>query len=94
MLKLPLIVLLEEHRADQAGDAVLVGEDADNIGAALHLLFQPFERIGRVELGAVLLGKGQLGEHVVLGGVHAGAELRPAGAELVGDVAPGLGGCG
>src|SRR4051794_30556361 len=30
MLKLPLIVLLEEHRAEQAGDAVLLGEDVDN----------------------------------------------------------------
>jgi hypothetical protein len=32
----------------------------------------------------------QVGEHVLLAVVHELAELGPAGAELVGDVAPGL----
>ena len=40
VLELVFVVLLEEDGADQAGDAVLVGEDADDVGAALHLLVQ------------------------------------------------------
>jgi putative transposase len=43
-----------------------------------------------VQLHPVLLGEGHVGEHVMLGVVHAGAELRPAGAQLVGDLAPDL----
>lgn len=78
MLKLPLVVLLEEHGADQADDAFLVGEDPDDVGASLHFLVEPFERIRAVQLHAVLLGEGHVGEHVVFGIVHAGTELRPA----------------
>jgi hypothetical protein len=48
VLELPFVVLLEEDGADEADDAVLVGEDADDIGAALDLLVQPLQRIGRV----------------------------------------------
>jgi hypothetical protein len=32
VLQLPLIVLLEQHRADQPNDCRLVGEEADDIG--------------------------------------------------------------
>lgn len=39
-----------------------------------------------------LLGKGHVGEHAVTGVIHAGAELGPAGAGLVGEATPGLGG--
>ena len=53
----PFIVLLEQDGADQAGDGVLIGEDADNFGAALDLTVQPFQRIGRVDLGPVVFGK-------------------------------------
>ncbi len=48
VLELPLVILFEEHGADETDDAVLVGEDADDIGASLDLLVQPLERIGRV----------------------------------------------
>ena len=50
----------------------LVREDPDDIGAALHLLVQALDRIGAVQLGAVLAGEGHVGQHVVLAGVHAG----------------------
>jgi hypothetical protein len=90
-LELVFIILLEQDRADQACDAVLVGEDADDIGPALHLLVQAFERIGAVQLDPVLFGEGHIGEHVVLGGIHAGAQLGPAAAQLIRDMTPGLG---
>jgi hypothetical protein len=42
-----------------------------------------------------MLGReGEVGEHVRLGLVHQRAELGPAGAQLVGNVPPGLGGAG
>ena len=34
---LPLLVLLEQDGSDQAGDGLPVGEDLDNVGAALDL---------------------------------------------------------
>jgi hypothetical protein len=40
VLALPLVILLEEDRADQADDRVLVGEDADDVGATLDLLVE------------------------------------------------------
>jgi hypothetical protein len=46
--------LLEQESADQAGNGVLIGEDADHLGAALDLAVQPFQRIGRVDLGPVV----------------------------------------
>jgi hypothetical protein len=37
VLDRPLIVLLEQDCADEPDDGVLVGEDADNLGAAFDL---------------------------------------------------------
>ena len=37
MLELIFVVLLKQDGADEADDAVLVGEDADDIGAALEV---------------------------------------------------------
>ena len=42
----PLIVLFEQDCADQTDDGVLVGEDADDVGASLDLAVEPFERVG------------------------------------------------
>ena len=42
--ELPFVVGFEKDRADKANDAVLVGEDADDIGTALHFLVQPLQR--------------------------------------------------
>ena len=42
----PFVVLLQQDGADQAGDGGLVGEDADNLGAAFDLAVEALERIG------------------------------------------------
>jgi site-specific DNA recombinase len=73
-----------------SGHGGLVGEDADDVGAPLHLLVQALERVRAVQLGPVLDREGQVGEHLVLALVHQRGELGPAGPELVGDLAPGL----
>ena len=59
VLEQPLVILLEQHSADQPDDAGLVGEDADDIGPPLDLLVEPFQRIGAVQLGAVLGREGR-----------------------------------
>ena len=40
------IVLFEEKRADEADDSFVVGENACDLGAALYLSFEAFDRIG------------------------------------------------
>ncbi len=79
-----------DQRADQAPDGVLVGEDSDDIGSAFHLLVQPFQRVGRVELGSVLGGEAHEGKHIVLGLIHEAGELFELGPELIGNVPPDL----
>ena len=64
VLDLPLVVLLQEDGADEAGNAGLVREDADDVGPAFDLLVESFERIGCVEFGAVPRGEGLVGKHV------------------------------
>src|SRR5207253_10542930 len=42
----PFIILLEENGAAEPDDGGLVGEDADDLGAALDLAVEAFQRIG------------------------------------------------
>jgi hypothetical protein len=41
--------LLEQERADEADNGVIVGEDADDLGTLLDLTVEPLDRICRVE---------------------------------------------
>jgi hypothetical protein len=50
----PFIVLLEQDRADGADDGVLIGEDADHLGAPLDLAVEALNRVSRVQLGSML----------------------------------------
>src|SRR5579872_6860066 len=54
----PFVVLLSQHRADQADDGVPAGEDADHVGAAADLLVQPFLRVVGPDLPPDLAGEG------------------------------------
>ena len=65
-------VLLDEDGADQAGDGVLVGEDADDVGSALDLAMEPFQLVGRVQLGPVLAGEA----HVTVDSLPDGKIIR------------------
>ncbi len=88
----PLIVLLEQEGADQAGDRVFVREDADDLRPSLDLTVEALEWIGAVKLCPVRGREAHVGEHIGLGVIHQGGEpwqLRP---ELIGDSAPLLGG--
>src|SRR5215813_10730074 len=84
----PLIVLLEQDRADEANDCILVWEDADDIGASLDLAIEALERVGGMQLGAVLAWEAHVGKNVRLGLVHHGGELWNLWPQLIGDAPP------
>jgi hypothetical protein len=72
--------------------------NADDVGAALDLAIEALDGVRRVQLRAVFLWEGHVGQHVVLVRamaltVHDGGELRHLGSDLVGDGTPlGAGG--
>jgi len=49
------IVLLEQDRTHEAHDRIVVGEDADDLGASLNLAVEALDWICRVELGTMFL---------------------------------------
>lgn len=70
---LPLVMDLDQHRADQAQDRIRIGEDADYVCPPLDLGIQPFQRIGRVDARPMLSGEGHVGQHFFLtAGPHLG----------------------
>jgi len=58
---------------------------ADDVGSPFDLAVEALDRIGAVELRPVLLREGHVGEHVRLGVVEDGGELRHLRPDLVGD---------
>ena len=82
------VVLLQEQCSDQPDYRGFVGEDADDVAAAFDVGVEPFEGVGRVDLGAMLGGELHVGQHVGLGLVHEGRQPGHAEAGLIGDLAP------
>ena len=80
--------MLEKDGADEPCGGGFVGKDTDDVGAALDLGMEPFDRVCGVQFLAVLPGEAQVGEDVVLGFVHENCQLGDLGPELVGDLAP------
>jgi hypothetical protein len=70
------------------GDGGFVGEDADDVGAALDLAVEALDGVGAVQLGTVLLREGHVSEDVGLGLVHEPCQAIDVWAQLVGDAAP------
>lgn len=71
----PLVVLLEQQRTDQPDDSGFVRDDADDLAAPLDLAIEPFERIGAVDLGAVLCREAHVGQDVSFGMVRVASLL-------------------
>ena len=84
----PFVVLLEQNSADQASDGILIGEDADNVGAALDFAVEPFQRVGAVDLGPVVLGEAHKGEDIGFRLIHQCRQLCDLGPELISNLAP------
>lgn len=79
-----------------ADDGVIIWENTHENRAAFDFAVQALDRIGRVRLRAVFLGKGHVSQHVMLGLIHEVWQLRNLGPDLVGSRPPlsagGLGG--
>ena len=72
----PFVVLLHEHRADEADGGVTPGEDADHVGPAPDFSVQALLGIGRPDLPPGLPRHGCKGEQVVAGAVQVGSRGR------------------
>lgn len=84
----------ESHRIGRislCGDdamRALLYEAADDLGSALDLAVEAFQRVRAVQLGTMLRREGHIGQHIGLGCVHQRRELRNRWPELVCDAAP------
>ncbi len=78
----PFVVGLDGQHRDQPDHAGVVGEDADDVGAAADLAVEALQRIGRPELGPVLGRERVEGQDVVLGLLEQRGDLRQARLEL------------
>ena len=63
----PLVVLLDHEAGREPDQRGVVGEDADDVGAAADLAVDPLERVGGAQLAPVVGGEGVEGEQVLLG---------------------------
>ena len=68
--------------------AASFGKMPTNVGPALDLGVQAFERVRAVNLQPMRLGEAQAREHVGLRVIHGRADLREAFAQLIGDRTP------
>src|SRR4051812_7128187 len=66
----PLVILLRQQGAGEADDGLVVGEDADDVGAAADFLVDAFQRVGGAQLGPVLARQLIEGDQVLLGGLE------------------------
>jgi hypothetical protein len=71
----PLVVLLDQQRAGEADQALIVGEDADDVGAAADLAVDALERVRAAQLGPVLAREAIEGQQVLLGALEQFADL-------------------
>jgi hypothetical protein len=70
----PFIVLLEQDRADEANDSVLIGEGADHLGPPLDLAVETL--VGLVQCSLVrCCGGKHVGEYIGLSLVQEGSDL-------------------
>ena len=69
-LELPVLVLLQQHRAHQAGDRCIVGDDPHDAGAAFDFLVDALEQVGAPDLSSVLIWEVPESEHVFPGLTH------------------------
>ncbi len=67
---LPLVVLFDDDRGDEAVDGGVVGEDAADVAATLDLTVQALERVRRPQLPPVLEGEGAERQEVLPCGPH------------------------
>ncbi len=71
-IELLLLLLLQQQRSHQADDRGVVGEDADDAGAAFDLLVEALQRVGASDLAPVLRWEHPEGQDALPGLLHQG----------------------
>ena len=82
--------MLDQQRAGEADHRGVVGEDADDVGAAADLAVDALERVGGAQLGPVRGREGVEGEQVVLGLLEQGATFGATRREALDDLGDAL----
>ena len=72
----PILVDFDRQRADQSQRALLVGKDADDLGAALNLLIKPLEHVGALKVLVMLSGQPIKGQRFLDVFFHPATEPR------------------
>ena len=73
------VVLFDAEHPGQADEALVVGEDANDVGAPADLLVEALERVGGAQLAPVRAREGVEGQEVGLGVLeHRGNLAQPA----------------
>src|SRR5215208_5471064 len=73
---------LEQHGPGQSQHRGVVGEDAHDVGAPLHLFVEPFQRVGAPQLAPVRDREGGEGDQVLAGSVSILATAGNFGASM------------
>jgi len=76
------VVLLDREHGGQADQGGVVGEDADDVGAAADLAVKPLQRVGRAQLAPVVGWEGIQREDVLLGLLEQRGDLAHPSLEL------------
>jgi hypothetical protein len=70
------VVLLDHDAGGEPDQGAVVGEDADDVGAAADLAVDPLERVGGAQLRPVVGGEAVEGEQVLFGLLQQRCDLR------------------
>ena len=76
------VVVFDAEHAGEPDQAVVVGEDADDVGAATDLAVEALERIRAAQLAPVIGRERVEGEDVVLGVFEHRRDLAQAPVEV------------
>ena len=84
------VVLFDQQRAGEPDQGGVVGEDADDVGAAADLAVDALERVRAAELGPVLARQRVESEQVGLGVEHELGDLRRDRLQALDDLGESL----
>ena len=87
-LQLPVLVLLQQDGAHQAGEGGVIGEDAHDAGASLDVLVDALKKVGAPDLLPVMRREVAEGQNVLAGLDHQLSRHGEFGGEEGADLIP------
>ena len=88
----PLVVLLDDHARSEPDQGAVVGEDADDVGAAADLAIDALQRVRGAQLRPVIGREAVEGEQILLGLLQERRHFRQRLAQPLERVADELAG--